>query len=1184
VEFDLEAMMEGEVYPDFALLWLLLHQSRVEAPKPDDCWLETWSKLARESGTRILKQLRESVRTAIEALGQGFVAHARNDDLREKLHSGTLSRDDYYRQLLRIVYRLLFLFVAEDRDLLHPPGASDTARDRYRRFYSLSRLRDMALKLRGSKHGDLWHGLSLVFAGLGNPDGCPTLGLVGLGSFLWTPDKTPDLNGPHEAAASRTPVEIANDDLLTAVRALAYVEQDNVLRSVDYRNLGSEELGSVYESLLELHPDIEIDAQRFTLATAAGNQRKTSGSYYTPDSLVQCLLDSALDPVVEDRLKGKKDDDAQHAILGLTVCDPACGSGHFLIAAAHRLARHLARIRTGETEPSPEDHQTALRDVICRCIYGVDLNPMAVELCKVSLWMEAIEPGKPLSFLDHHIKGGNSLLGVTPRLLHEGIPEAAFTAIEGDDKTIVKELKQRHKKEVKDRTGGRQTYLFEPYLKLGNLAEEFVRVTTDPNDTAADIARKAKLYAELVEGADYCNAKLLADTWCSAFVWKKDATDLGKACPTERDFRECETNPHSLLPHVRDEVARLANEFAFFYWHLAFPEVFTVPKQGQQPENEQMGWDGGFDVMLGNPPWERVKLQEKEWFATRNEAIATAANAAKRKRLIAALGDDDPQMYAAFLAARRGAEAASEFLREAGKFPLCGRGDVNTYTVFTELFRDTIAANGRAGCIVPSGIATDDTTKFFFQSIVERRNLVSMFDFENAAPLFDGVHRSYKFAALTLGGAASAPPEATFAFFLHRVVDLGDTNRVFSLSAESIKLLNPNTRTCPIFRNRRDAEITKSIYGRLPVLVDESKGEEGNLWGVKFSRMFDMSNDASLFHYLAPLELAGWRRHGNVLTKDSANMVPLHEARFGHQFDTHWSLYRPHSKDQSRATFLFGPKCTYWLDTNEVYGRLSRLPAAPGQHICAFRRVARNTDARTFIAALVPGTALSYGWILCVLPDTASSLKFVAALNSFAMDYCIRNALSQPSITMGTAYQVAIPTPKQVGCFFNDAILKASTELNFIYPVSIPGAAEQALYRFVPTRRFQIRCELDASFFHLYGIERDDVDYIMETFPIVKKKDVAKYGSYRTKEQILSIYDEMTECIAKGTEWKSPLDPPPGDPRAAWTEEEMEMWRAGRGDELIEKYGLLDDADDLDESDPDQDSEAEDPADAEAVE
>jgi len=534
VEFDLEAMMEGEVYSDFALLWMLCHQSRLEAEKTDDCWLERWSKLARDEGTRVLNDLRTGVASAIEALGQGFISHPQNDDLRRKLQlEGSLSKDDFYRQLLRIVYRLLFLFVAEDRELLHPSEVDEKTKELYRKYYSTSRLRDMSLKLRGSKHSDLWHSLSLVFASLGNPEGCPRLGLIGLGSFLWRTQSVADLAGPQEVSDDELPVQIANDDLLRAVRALAYVEQDKVLRSVDYRNLGSEELGSVYESLLELHPDMHIEARHFELRTAAGNERKTTGSYYTPDSLVQCLLDSALDPVVEDRLKGKKGEDAEAAILGMTVCDPACGSGHFLIAAAHRLARHLARVRTGESEPSPEDHQHALRDIIGRCIYGVDINPMAVELCKVSLWMEAIEPGKPLSFLDHHIQCGNSLLGTTPRLLSEGIPDDAFKPIEGDVKAVCAELKRDNKKQRKDRAGGqRQNYMFEPFFKLGNLTADFSRLTAADDDTASDVAEKERRYAELVSGADYQNARLLADTWCAAFVWNKDNSDLGKMCPS----------------------------------------------------------------------------------------------------------------------------------------------------------------------------------------------------------------------------------------------------------------------------------------------------------------------------------------------------------------------------------------------------------------------------------------------------------------------------------------------------------------------------------------------------------------------------------------------------------------------------------------------------------------------------
>lgn len=677
IEFDLEAMMDGEVYADFALLWLLAHQSRVESDKAVECWLEKWSKLARDQGTRVLNDLRVGVAKAIEALGRGFIGHSRNDRLREKLQTGSLSKDEFYRQLLRTVYRLLFLFVAEDRELLHPPlpegeagsGEDDErlalqqARDLYDRHYSTRRLRELAHKIRGSKHADLWYSLSLVFDALSRNEGCPELGLSGLGSFLWRASSTADLLGPGQQVGKpeedKQPdtVLITNDDLLRAVRALAYVEQDKVLRIVDYRNLGSEELGSVYESLLELHPVMNAEAKAFELSTAAGNERKTTGSYYTPDSLVQCLLDSALDPVVEERLKsakelaskakeiasnqaavGKKKEQelpswfanlpeseqqsllvtgysplAEKALLSLKVCDPACGSGHFLIAAAHRVARHLARVRTGETEPGPEEYQHALRDVISHCIYGVDINPMAVELCKVSLWVDAIEPGKPFSFLDHHIQCGNSLLGATPALLEKGIPDDAFEPIAGDDKDVCKELKRDNNRERRDYESG-QGYLFSPTFKLGNLPATISEINATREDSIDDVAAKQEMYEKLVKGAAYINARLLADTWCAAFVWKKEESDLGRLCPTERVFRDIEDNPHNILPHVKAEVVRLSDEYQFFHWHLAFPDVFQRPEKGKNADKEQAGWNGGFDVVLGNPPWirqEGIKSMKK---------------------------------------------------------------------------------------------------------------------------------------------------------------------------------------------------------------------------------------------------------------------------------------------------------------------------------------------------------------------------------------------------------------------------------------------------------------------------------------------------------------------------------------------------------------------------------------------
>ena len=455
LEFDLEAIFTGEVYSDFVLLWLVAHATRFaprEAARPETCWLEQWTKLADEQGTRALGDLRGGVERALQILGEGFTSHPKNTALREALRSGQVPLADFHGQLLRVIYRLIFLFVAEDRtidrqSLLHPRDdteAARLARERYVAYYSTSRLREMAAQIKGSRHGDLWRQFQLLVGALfGDPRFAAArenLALPILGSFLWAPASTATLND----------AELTNYDLLEALRHLAFTRQGKVLRPVDYKNLGAEELGGVYVSLLALTPQISADGARFTFAEFAGNERKTSGSYYTPDSLVQCLLDSALDPVVEEAIKGKTGIEAEKAILALKVCDSAVGSGHFLVGAAHRLARHLARVRAlaqGESEPSPLLYQHALRDVIGRCLYGVDVNPMAAELCRVSLWLEALEPGKPLSFLDHHIRVGNSLLGATPELIVSGLPDDAFTAIEGDDKKACSVLKKRNKAE-----------------------------------------------------------------------------------------------------------------------------------------------------------------------------------------------------------------------------------------------------------------------------------------------------------------------------------------------------------------------------------------------------------------------------------------------------------------------------------------------------------------------------------------------------------------------------------------------------------------------------------------------------------------------------------------------------------------------------------------------------------------
>ncbi|MFB3786020.1 MAG: Eco57I restriction-modification methylase domain-containing protein [bacterium] len=1156
VEFDLEAMMEGEVYADFSLLWMLCHQSRVESEKPEECWLEQWSKTAQEEGTRALEQLRKGVEDAISFLGKGFLEYPANQSLREKLQQGRLDTQEYFRQLLRLVYRLIFLFVAEDRGLLLTAPPDSLEHQRYSRFYSTARLRRLAERNRGGRHPDLFQGLKVVMQKLGQ-DGYPPLGLPALGSFLWSDDAIPGL----------VDCGIQNRSFLDAIRALAFTQAEGARRSVDYKNLGSEELGSVYESLLELHPELDVNAKAFELKTAAGHERKTTGSYYTPTSLINCLLDSALDPVVDAACKK---DDPEQALLGLKICDPACGSGHFLVAAANRVAKRLAAIRTGDEEPSPQAIQKAKRDVIGHCVYGVDLNPMSVELCKTALWMEALEPGKPLSFLDHRIRRGNSLLGVTPTLLREGIPDSAFNPIEGDDKAVCATYKKRNREQR-----NQQGFLFDeddsPWENLGNLAAGYIHLDRIADDTLEGIREKQQTYEDLVKSSDYKFGHLLADAWCAAFVWEKTKprVDQGFYPITQDIFLNIK---HSINKGYQQEIIHLAEQYRFFHWHLEFPDVFRWPPKGEPPENPQTGWNGGFDVVLGNPPWERIKLQEKEWFANRVPTIANAPNAAARGRMIQNLRMENPLIYEAFIQARRTAEGESHLVRDSGRFPRCGRGDINTYSIFAETKRLILSSSGRVGCIVPSGIATDDTTKAFFQDLMESNSLVSLFDFENRDGTFPGVHRSYKFTLLTLTGSQHpASSGVEFVFFAHQTGDLREEDRRFQLTAEEIQLLNPNTRTCPVFRSKRDTELTKYIYRRVPVLIQEGPPEV-NPWGITFLRMIDMANDSHLFRTREQLEAEGYALRGNVFEKGDEVFLPLYEAKMIHHFDHRWATYNGLDtrdvilEEKRNPNFSVLPR--YWVPAGEVDAILK--DKGHPSWLLGWRDITNTTNERTVIANVIPRVGVGHTCPLFFSDNNCiSSIPALQSnLSSMAFDFAARQKIGGTHLTYGYLNQLPIFTPdsydRMCPWLLNFDIFNWLTyrilELTFtawdLEPFAQDCGYDGPPFIWDEERRFLIRCELDAAYFHLYlgnldewqeqgspelrdyfATPREAVEYILETFPIVKRKDEQKYGEYRTMRVILEIYDAMAEAIRTGRPYATRLDPPPGPPEAglpAW--------------------------------------------------
>jgi hypothetical protein len=635
-----------------------------------------------------------------------------------------------------------------------------------------------------------------------------------------------------------------------------------------------------------------------------------------------------LEPVLNE---AASQPDPEKAILDLKICDPACGSGHFLISAGHRIAKKLASVRIGDNEPSTEDVRKALRDVIERCLYGVDINPMTVELCKVSLWMEAVVPGKPLSFLEHHIREGNSLLGTTPGLLRRGIPDEAFEPIEGDDKAVCRDYRKRNKSQRLGQEEMFNAFDGNPWERQGNLAATMRNVDHMPDETMDQIRAKERAYQETIRGGSYASNRLLADAWCAAFVWKKSKENHpeGFLEPiTQATFQLLAENPHKVPEASRREIRRLSEQYKFFHWHLAFSDVFSLPDR--IPDDDLKGWTGGFDVVLGNPPWERLKLQEQEWFSEKRPEIASATNASVRKKAIQALRDDEPALINEFIEAQRYAEGEAHFLRASGKYPFCGVGrDINSSSVFTELMLLLATTSGRTGCLDPTALVTDNTAKDFVKHLSLGSQILSILDFENRAGLFQGVHRSYKFCLLTLLAKSSVVQiGADLVFFALSVDEVSDPSKHFSLSAADVAMMNPNTMTFPVFRHGRDAELARVAYSRFPILKREGGRETVDNWHLQTRPgLFHMSNHASLFKTAGIFSAMPRDLPDNHRINEEGLHLPLYEAKMFHQYDHRWSSYNgTASKDVSPESkqnpeLLAQPR--YWVASHEVVSRLS---------------------------------------------------------------------------------------------------------------------------------------------------------------------------------------------------------------------------------------------------------------------
>jgi len=602
IEFNLEKMMEEDLYSDFVIFYRLLHASRM--PKRIDAGadsiIEKYHQEGLEAGSTIRNKLGDAVKGAILNLANGFIKNPNNTELRSAFENGTIDLGDYYRHQLRIIYRLLFLFVIEERNLVYADSKTpETKRfsQIYFNHYSLTRLRKLAKKIvapESNRHHDLWKGLVSTFSLFEKKEIGEKLGIMSLQGDLFGYNAIAnDYYDLHNCSLS-------NSILLNIIKSLSYFENENqTLIAVNYGGLDVEEFGSVYEGLLELQLTInKIEGtEEYSCKFDGSNERGKSGSHYTPEELVQPLIKHSLEYLIEDRLKPYQQkkvnkENTVTSLLQLKICDVACGSGHILLSAARRVALEIARIQSEEEQPNPLAIRKAMKDVVRNCIYGVDKNPLAVELCKIALWLEAYNPGEPLNFLDHHIKCGDAIVGLAQRSeLETGIADEAFKTLTGDDKDIAKGFRDKNIKERKQRAA-KVSQLKADFEKatddsLKTTNEEFMAFTKMPENTPEEIESKAHAYKRFIEGEGFNFLKAIADTKVAQFFISKTAQNKD-VIMTDADFRLILSGNKDWKDRKVAKAKAVAIEERFFHWFIEFPEVFAK---------------GGFDCVLGNPPF-----------------------------------------------------------------------------------------------------------------------------------------------------------------------------------------------------------------------------------------------------------------------------------------------------------------------------------------------------------------------------------------------------------------------------------------------------------------------------------------------------------------------------------------------------------------------------------------------------
>ncbi|WP_292469018.1 hypothetical protein [Mesorhizobium sp.] len=1054
---------------------------------------------------------------------------------------------------LILLYRLLFILYAEDRDLL-------PVREARYDDYSLREKVRLDVKRRKDA-GDVfsataaryWTTLDDLCRAIDAGDA--SIGLPPYNGGLFNRDRTPLLAG----------IRLGDAMIANVIDVLSFIQTDGQRHYINYRDLSVQQLGSIYERLLEhevVRHDGEVQVRPNIFA------RKGSGSYYTPDDLVGLILEEALRPLVSrhtDAFRAQADElgsqsagsnrrgsltrlDPALKLLELKVCDPAMGSGHFLVSLVDKLADHVieamaeaeAVVDWGDYHSPLADRIEAIRNVILdnaerggwtvnedqlddrhiirrmvlkRCVYGVDKNPMAVELAKVALWLHTFTVGAPLSFLDHHLRAGDSLFGSwikagiekataygSPLVLHEPIRAALQSA---SQMQIVEGLTD------------------------AEIAE--AHRSQDIFDQIREMTAPLNALLSFIHALDWIDMrgkerKRLIQNFFDGQFGDPVGVLLGKEEPKSgRDTDAFQT----LLREARTLIA----EERFLHWQVAFPGVWS--------NWEQDGLSGGFDAIVGNPPWDRMKLQQVEWFAARRRDIALAPRAADRARMIRALADAGDPLFADYAKASGRAETAARLARTSGDYPLLSGGDTNINSLFVERAKHLSKTDGMVGLLVPSGIATETNSQPFFSALMERDSAKCVYDFFNkkrdGTLFFPDVYYRFKFCVLVFSAGRPTFNGCKFASFVRDVSELTQDGVVFGMTLAHFEHVNPNSRTAPIYRAGRDKVISTRIYDHFPILINRSGEEQERTWPVRYLRMFDMANDSGLFRTRSELEgkEGAYPIGYNRFRSSSGDWVPLYEGKMVQAYDHRASSVvtvakNVHRSGQGLEATLEDHQDAHFQPEPRYYVR----ETAPLSVELAIKDVTSTTNARSILTCMIPpygaGHTLPLLQVPIVDPNERAKIQSLlcANLNSIPLDFIARTKILSNHASWYIVEQLpVIPSetydrtrfgPKSAREIVTDAVLELTYTAHDMAPfataighVNADGSVTQP-FLWDDNRRMHLKAKLDAVYFHLYGItDRDDVRYIYSTFPIVEKEDIDAWNQYRSRELCLHYMNAL---------------------------------------------------------------------------